>query len=119
MPDRKRTNALSHTSTSAPSGAQPGIRDNHTRGSRSAFLKICVPSGTPLSIVSACFSIYAFLSAGWLRFLYGKPHAISTLDPHKSRKRTFALVGEGDKAIFGSLNVTVTCLQSSISFHCI
>jgi SNF2 family DNA or RNA helicase len=79
-----------------------GIRDNHTRGSVGDFLKAHISPGVSLSIVSAYFTIYAFdaLKAylcpiEQLRFLYGEPHGITTLDPEKGEKKAFAIVDDG------------------------
>lgn len=55
-----------------------GIRDNYQRGSVGEFLKEKLDTGSAVSIVSACFTIYAYAalqdrldSIEQLRFLFG------------------------------------------------
>ena len=77
-----------------------GIRDNsEARGSVGQFLKEKIQPGADLSIVSAYFTIYAFaalqdqlLGAQGLRFLFGEPRFIKSLDPEKTEKKAFRLV---------------------------
>ncbi len=78
------------------------IRDNHTRGSVGDFLKAKIEKDSSLSIVSAYFTIHAFqaLKEGLteikgLRFLYGEPRFIKSLDPEKTAKKAFEIEGEG------------------------
>lgn len=69
-----------------------GIRDNRPeRGSVADFLREKIREGSALSIVSAYFTIYAFealkehlLQIEHLRFLFGEPRFIRTLDPDRS-----------------------------------
>ncbi len=79
-----------------------GIRDNHQRGTVGEFLKSKIQNGSSLSIVSAYFTIYAFdaLKASLveieeLRFLFGEPRFINSLDPKKTDKKAFKLEDEG------------------------
>ena len=66
------------------------IRDNYKKGSVGDFLKEQVTAGSKVSIVSAYFTIYAYYAlrdrldeiAG-LRFLFGEPTFIKSLDPEK------------------------------------
>jgi superfamily II DNA or RNA helicase len=79
-----------------------GIRDNHTHGKVADFLVEKINAGSQLSVVSAYFTIYAYeaLSAeldeiGRLRFLFGEPRFISSLDPDKTDKKSFKIEDEG------------------------
>ncbi len=73
-----------------------GIRDNHSRGNVGEFLKDKIQSGSKLSFVSAYFTIYAHHalkeelgSIDHLRFLFGEPRFIQSLDPEKTDKKAF------------------------------
>ncbi|MDF7824089.1 helicase-related protein [Pontiellaceae bacterium B12227] len=73
-----------------------GIRDNHNRGGVGDFLKDKIQSGSKLSFVSAYFTIYAHQalkeeldSVDHLRFLFGEPKFIQSLDPEKTDKKAF------------------------------
>lgn len=73
-----------------------GIRDNHHRGNTGEFLKEKIRSGSKLSFVSAYFTIYAHHalkeelgSINRLRFLFGEPRFIQSLDPKKTDKKAF------------------------------
>jgi SNF2 family DNA or RNA helicase len=75
---------------------QSGIRDNHNRGNAGDFLREKIRSGSNLSIVSAYFTIYAHHalkdeldSIEGLRFLFGEPRFIQSLDPEKTDKKAF------------------------------
>ena len=75
-----------------------GIRDNHTRGSVSDFLKKHIKPDSTLSVVSAYFTIYAFEalkdqlgSIERLDFLFGEPRFVRALDPEKSQRKAFAI----------------------------
>ncbi|MGH9962639.1 MAG: phospholipase D-like domain-containing protein, partial [Pyrinomonadaceae bacterium] len=78
------------------------IRDNHTRGSVGDFLRDKIRSGSRLSVVSAYFTIYAFNalkepleSIESLRFLFGEPRFLRSLDPEKTDKKAFKIEDEG------------------------
>ena len=78
-----------------------GIHDNHKRGRVGEFLKGKIRNGADLSIVSAYFTIYAFealkeqlLGINHLRFLFGEPRFIRSLDPDKTAKKSFQIVDE-------------------------
>ena len=80
------------------------IRDNHDRGTVGDFLKANIENGSSLSVVSAYFTIHAFeaLKAHlWkidqLRFLFGEPNFINSLDPEKTDEKIFRIVDEGLK----------------------
>lgn len=79
-----------------------GIRDNFTRGSVADFLKQKIEEGTVLSIVSAYFTIYAYealkdkLDAiDHLRFLFGEPRFVKTIDPDKTDKKAYRIEDDG------------------------
>ena len=77
------------------------IKDNHKHGSVGQFLIDNVKSQADLSIVSAYFTIYAYdhLKAqleqiSHLKFLFGEPTFIKSLDPAKTNKRDFKIVDD-------------------------
>jgi superfamily II DNA or RNA helicase len=79
-----------------------GIRDNRTYGKVADFLVEKIGTGSRLSVVSAYFTIYAYeaLSAeldniSHLKFLFGEPRFISSLDPDKTEKKSFRIEDEG------------------------
>ena len=78
-----------------------GIRDNHHRGKVGDFLIEKISNDSELSVVSAYFTIYAYEAlAGQLdqisnlRFLFGEPKFISSLDPEKTEKKSFKIEEE-------------------------
>lgn len=78
--------------------AASSIRDNHNRGSVGQFLTENIKPDSKLSIVSAYFTIYAFnhlkcqlISINSLRFLFGEPRFIKSLDPSKVNHRDFKI----------------------------
>lgn len=79
-----------------------GIRDNYIRGAVGSFLKDKIHTGSRLSVVSAYFTIYAFdalkeqlESIDSLRFLFGEPRFLSSLDPAKTDKKAFKIEDKG------------------------
>lgn len=79
-----------------------GIRDNFRHGKVSDFLVDKLSDGSALSVVSAYFTIYAYEamaekldSIESLRFLFGEPRFIHTLDPEKTDKKSFKIEDEG------------------------
>ena len=75
-----------------------GIWDNHRRGVIGDFLRERIRPGTNLSFVSAYFTIYAYAalkdqldSIDRLRFLFGEPRFIQSLDPEKTEKKAFRI----------------------------
>ncbi|MDP2719621.1 MAG: helicase-related protein, partial [Dehalococcoidia bacterium] len=75
-----------------------GIRDNYQRGNVGDFLKAKIRKGSTLSVVSAYFTIYAFEALKEqlndiesLKFLFGEPRFIKSLDPDKSDKKAFRI----------------------------
>ena len=88
--------------TAKISASQHGIKDNHTRGKVADFLSAKLMDGSGLSIVSAYFTIYAYEALskeldgiGSLRFLFGEPRFIQSLDPDKTDKKAFKIEDEG------------------------
>ena len=80
------------TTSNLPSG----IRDNYQRGRVGDFLKEKTQKGSTLSIVSAYFTIYAYEALKnnldqieHLRFLFGEPRFIRSLDPEKTDKKAY------------------------------
>lgn len=74
------------------------IRDNHSHGTVGDFLKRNITDASNLSIVSAYFTIYAFhhlkdelISIDNLRFLFGEPTFLKSLDPDKVNTRDFKI----------------------------
>jgi len=81
---------------------ETGIRDNYNRGSVAEFLREKIKDGSNLSIVSAYFTIYAYdalketlNSAKHLRFLFGEPSFVRSLDPQKTETQAFKIEAEG------------------------
>ncbi|MFZ3016856.1 MAG: helicase-related protein [Gallionella sp.] len=79
-----------------------GIRDNYGRGKVADFLAEKISDNSVLSVVSAYFTIYAYEALAdrldrveTLRFLFGEPRFISTLDPEKTDKKSFKIEDEG------------------------
>ena len=78
-----------------------GIHDNYYRGSMGEFLKSKIKKDADLSFVSAYFTIYAFealkdklLEIDRLRFLFGEPRFIRSLDPEKTDKKFFKIIDD-------------------------
>ena len=78
-----------------------GLKDNHRRGNVGDFLRGKLRHGSALSFVSAYFTIYAYdaLRAkldqiGHLRFLFGEPRFIQSLDPSKTEEKAFGIVDD-------------------------
>ena len=79
-----------------------GLRDNYSHGKVADFLAEKIVAGASLSVVSAYFTIYAYnalfaqldLVEG-LRFLFGEPRFIKSVDPEKTDKKAFKIEDEG------------------------
>ena len=74
------------------------IRDNRHLGKVSDFLQEKIKSGSQLSVVSAYFTIYAYDALrdqlekiDNLKFLFGEPRFIASLDPNKTDGKTFRI----------------------------
>ena len=85
-------------------GAAPasGIRDNYSRGSVGDFLREKIRDGSSMSVVSAYFTIYAFDALreelekiDCMRFLFGEPRFIGSIDPDRTDKKAFKIEDEG------------------------
>ena len=75
------------------------IRDNRRRGAVGDFLESEIENGSSLSIVSAYFTIHAFnalkstlTGIDELKFLFGEPSFIKSLDPKNTDEKTFKIV---------------------------
>jgi len=82
------------------------IRDNHSHGRVGDFLKQAISTNAELSIVSAYFTIYAYHhlkrnldGINCLRFLFGEPTFIKSMDPDKTNLRNFRI--EDDNLAIG------------------
>ncbi|MBS1634229.1 MAG: DEAD/DEAH box helicase family protein, partial [Bacteroidetes bacterium] len=96
------------------------IRDNRDRGSVGQFLKDNIKPDSDLSIVSAYFTIYAYNqlkgqlnSIKELKFLFGEPTFIKSLDPSKTNKRDFKI--EDDKLV---IPIESRLTQKAIAREC-
>jgi hypothetical protein len=74
------------------------IRDNHSHGSVGDFLRQAITPNADMAIVSAYFTIYAYHhlkssldSITRLRFLFGEPTFIRSMDPDKIDLRSFQI----------------------------
>lgn len=90
------------STTEVPVALSSGILDNHRRGRVGDFLREKICTGSELSFVSAYFTIYAYEAlreelnrAGHLRFLFGEPSFVKSLDPDKTAKKAFRMTEEG------------------------
>ena len=93
----------------SPSLGTSGIWDNHHRGSIGNFLKERILQGSDLSFVSAYFTIYAYAALkdqldqiNNLRFLFGEPKFIQSLDPDKTEKKAFRIPNKQEQATAAS-----------------
>jgi len=96
------------------------IRDNKNRGSVGQFLIDNIKPESDLSIVSAYFTIYAYSklkeqldSISKLKFLFGEPTFIKSLDPTKVNKRDFKI--EDDKIV---IPIESRLTQKSVAKEC-
>lgn len=79
---------------SVGSRRQPRTLVCHHRGSVAGFLRTYLRQGADLAFVSAYFTIYAYEKLriqldqiGELRFLFGEPRFVSSLDPSAPTRR--------------------------------
>lgn len=96
------------------------IRDNHQCGNVGDYLKEIVKSNSNVSIVSAYFTIYAYHhlkteldGMNNLRFLFGEPTFIKSVDPSKKNHRSFKI--EDDQLI---IPIEQRLTQKSIAAAC-
>ena len=90
-----------------PSNALPfspasGLRDNHSRGKAGDFLCENITPGSALSFVSAYFTVHAYQAlryeleaAAGLRFLFGEPSFIRSIEKEGKQSRQFKLGDQG------------------------
>ena len=83
---------------SANSARPNAIIDNNKHGRVGDFLRDNIEDGAHLSVVSAYFTIYAYEDlrdvlegAARVRFLYGDPQGIRTVDPNSGDAKSFRL----------------------------
>ncbi len=88
--------------TAKASNPLHGIKDNHSRGKVADYLAAKLADGSRLSVVSAYFTIYAYEALSKeldgiesLRFMFGEPRFIQSLDPEKTDKKAFKIEDEG------------------------
>ena len=79
-----------------------GIRDNHSRGTAGGFLRDVIAADTELSFVSAYFTIHTYGMLGEvleqaesLRFLFGEPRFVRSLDTENKQSRKYRLSDVG------------------------
>ena len=87
--------------TVTASSSLHGIKDNHSRGKVADYLAAKLADGSRLSVVSAYFTIYAYEALSKeldgiesLRFLFGEPRFVQSLDPDKTDKKAFKIEDE-------------------------
>ncbi len=81
-----------------------GIRDNLVRGTVGDFLREKIVQGSEMAVVSAYFTIYAYaaLQDGLdgidnMRFLFGEPRFIRSIDPRRAAGKEFIITDNGLK----------------------
>jgi hypothetical protein len=97
--DTRKTGDEERVSKGKPSSS--GIRDNYLRGAVGDFLREKIEPNCDLSIVSAYFTIYAYgalqqelAGIDRMRFLFGEPRFIKSLDPERTDKKSFKIEDE-------------------------
>ena len=86
-----------------------GLRDNHSRGTAGSFLQEAIQPGSELSFVSAYFTIHAYAAlkvslerADHLRFLFGEPGSVTSLEKDGKEARHFVLGNKGQELTLGN-----------------
>ena len=94
------------------------IRDNHHRGRVADFLEEKISEGSTLSVVSAYFTIHAYGKLAkqldkidGIKFLFGEPSFITSLDPDKTEQKFFRI--EDDQ-----LDLVNRLQQKAIAYRC-
>ena len=89
-------------SDSPQASISSGLRDNHSRGKAGDFLRGNIVPGADLSFVSAYFTVHAYQalrdeleSASKLRFLFGEPSFIRSIEKEGKQSRQFKLGDHG------------------------
>ena len=97
---------------------ETGIRDNRKRGTVGSFLREKIAGNADLSFVSAYFTIHAYHALKEeldaierLRFLFGEPRFIQTLDPERTERKAFEI--END-----ALNLANRLEQKRVAKEC-
>ncbi|MDO8721947.1 MAG: helicase-related protein [Syntrophales bacterium] len=79
-----------------------GIRDNYLHGKAGEFVREAITPEAKLSFVSAYFTVHAFDAlreelerAGGLRFLFGEPRFVRSLDRENKQSRRYNLTEQG------------------------
>ena len=95
--------------STTPQTIQSAIHDNRLRKAAGDFLKQHVRVDSKLSFVSAYFTVHAYAalkiqleSAGELRFLFGDPKSVSSLDKDDKQARRFTLGPDGQSLALGN-----------------
>jgi hypothetical protein len=77
-----------------------GIIDNDRRGSVGDYLRTRLEPGAEVAIVSAYFTIYAYAALQdkldtieRLRFLFGEPRFVQTIDPARTDRQAYRETG--------------------------
>ena len=93
-----------------PQGADVAVIIDNRKRRAADFLREKIEPGVNLSVVSAYFTIYAFEAlrnqlekVGQMRFLYGEPTAVGTLDPSGNEVKSFQLNEDACMALKQSL----------------
>ena len=115
VPRSAKIEAMTH----APAPTQEsGIRDNRSRGAVGDFLRSQVRAGAELSFVSAYFTIYAYHALhgtldqiAHLRFLFGEPRFVRTVDSSHDQGKAFTIGEEG-------LHLTTLLSQRPVARAC-
>lgn len=96
------------------------IRDNHSHGTVGDFLKQSICINSDVSIVSAYFTIYAYHNLksnldriNKLRFLFGDPTFIKSIDPNKTNTRDFKI--EDDQIV---IPLESRLIQKNVAKEC-
>ncbi|MCC5804921.1 MAG: hypothetical protein JJU00_01215 [Opitutales bacterium] len=105
--------------TTLAAAKESGIRDNTPEhGTAADFLREHIAPDSGLSFVSAYFTIQAYGALremldgiGNLRFLFGEPRFVQSLDPDRAEKKLFALTDDG-------LRVTNQMQQRAVAKAC-
>ena len=97
-----------------------GLRDNHSRGSAGDFLRDQIQPGSELSFVSAYFTIHAYAAlkepleaADHLRFLFGEPKSVTSLEKDGKDARHFVLGNQNQ-----DLNLSNQLTQKQVAREC-
>ena len=94
--------SITESANGDPSAPSRAIVDNNRTRRVGDVLQDAITPASDLSFVSAYFTIYAYQAlrdtleaAGSVRFLYGDPQGIGTVDPIDDQTKTFRLTDDG------------------------